>query len=178
MYRDNNSNYIIVDAYSDGFLKEKQDFEIFIDNDHITINSLYIEPKVQTVYIDKYRAFLANQNKGKKLTGTIRIKSTFKLADIENPESKFRRRSVVQPQIRVTNFNESCIDAIESEMEKDHLISFINGYSFYYKNGLVTVNGKPLPKALNKKYATHFKECQIDKNSQTASIRKTSSKIK
>lgn len=146
MYEQGNEQYIYVDAYKDGLLKDGEVYTIMYDSNDILLSG----KPVSDAYKEKYRRFLFEKQGGKvvsgKGTGTLRVK------DFYDKSSCFRRNYSTTAQTVAKLNAHFAMDAIINEMVKDGVLKDATKYSFQWKRNAIRINGEKLPKSVAQKY--------------------------
>lgn len=164
MFQQSNSHYIIADAYKDGLLKEGQKYELTFDKGVFSIDGAAVSEPMQTLYLEKWRAFLSKQGTQEYQATSLRIESTFRLKDIENPKSSMRNPPAEKT---IPSYNQKAIDGIVKMMEADGIINETEGFTIKFKNNNLKVNNKRLTSSMNDKYVPLFKEATIGNKHST-----------
>lgn len=169
-----NENYILIDAYKDGLLKEGQDFELTVEKGVFSLDGVAISEPMQTLYFDKWRVFLLEQKKSDYTAYSLRISSTLRLKKIEDPKYYLRNP---EKEDAATTFNLKTIDNIVKMMIADKLINEEDGFTIEYKNNNVKVNNEWLTSSMKKKYVALLKKATVNSNDSSFYIGTSGKKI-
>lgn len=151
MEKERNSNFMIVQAYKDGLVKEGEPFSFMYQAGKVSLNNRELTGYEQQKYSQMYKNYLG---KGRENGMYSYETGGLKLEEILNPASGFRKSTAVSYK-QITKHNargNRVIKVIKREMERDGLMTSPDSYSIEYNSEGVFLNGLTPPSDLYAKY--------------------------
>lgn len=153
LFNKGDMHYVLVDAVIDGRLKDRDNYDLKVEEGVVQFKSHPLSAAQQKKYTEKLAVCKkAHKGKGKFYSSML---GTIHLDEILNPNSEFRNPlTYADPEIDGVPFSEY----IMTEMQKDGLIDRAHQVRIIYTDSTITVNNKKLAGELHRKYDELYKK--------------------
>ncbi|HLO71800.1 MAG TPA: hypothetical protein VK167_13060 [Flavipsychrobacter sp.] len=159
MYERGNEQYIYVDFYKDGLLKDGEDYTMTLDSNSIVLNGKQLPEPYHTTYKQKRAQF--NTDLQLYTVGTARAIGKLQVKHIYDKKSCFRKSIGPKPMTAVLKvFQTMAVEAVLDDMKKDGVLKDATKFHFQWKRNTIRINGEKLPKDVAKKYIVRLEKIE------------------